>query len=146
MNNRLRLARFNSPPVFKNSLESCLTKWGIESIIRKSSFIHEGKIVSENGKRTYFGSMMITIELDGKNNGYDSKKYECILRHIKLNPILNTYFSRIARLEATRKIADPITGPAYMTFEAKLVKNRIEITIDIEMPCPGNVAMQNILR
>lgn len=129
-----RLARVNEVPLFKTAKLRCLSRWGIQFLIKQCEFISEGQTVRENGTTSFFGSSMITLEAKSKRGEISGKNLDEIITHIKNNPVINIHFSRMARLEATRRIGTATLGTAYYTFSAKRNGKNIEITIDLEIP------------
>ncbi|MFH1435621.1 MAG: hypothetical protein ABIJ56_07875 [Pseudomonadota bacterium] len=135
MSTEPRLARFSEIPVFRTARIRSLSSPGIWLVIKKCEFINEGTIVTENGTTSFYGSSMITLKAessDGKRELGENNLDE-ILKHIQCNPLLNLQLTRMARLEATRRIGSASLGTAYYTFSANRKGSTIEINIDVEI-------------
>jgi hypothetical protein len=129
-----KLARFVTPPLFRTARKRCLTPWGIQLIIQRCEFLHEGQTVTEDGKSHYFGSTMITLKAQDNGRELCDKKLDEILCHIRSSPVINVRLARLARLEATRRIGAPALGTALLTYSARRSGKAIEITLDVEIP------------
>ena len=128
-----RLARLTSPPLFRTSRKRCLTPWGVQLIIQRCEFLHEGQTVAENGASHYFGSAMITLKAQEGRSELGEKRLDEILGHIRSNPFINVRLARMARLEAMRRIGASALGTALLTCSARRSGRTIEITIDVEI-------------
>ncbi len=130
-----RLARFSEIPVFKTARIRSLSTPGIWLVIKKCEFINEGTTVTENGTTSFYGSSMMTLKAEsccGKKE-FSENNLDEILRHVQCNPLLNLQLTRMARIEATRRIGSAALGTAYYTFSAGRKGSTIEINIDVEI-------------
>jgi hypothetical protein len=130
----VRLARVRDLPALRTAKLRCLTPWGIRLIARQSELISEGQTVQENGSSSYYGSSMITLRAESRRGRPGGKDLDELMRHIRNNPFLNIQLSRMARMEATRRIGKAALGTAYCTLSTRKKNGTIEITIDIEIP------------
>lgn len=128
------LARLKEVPLLRTAKTHCLSALGIYRIIKQCEFIFEGQTVRENGTTSFFGSSMITLKTEKGSREINEKNLDEILQQIKNNPILNLQLIRMARLEASHRIAAAALGTAYYTVDVKRNASSIEITIDIEIP------------
>lgn len=132
----IRTARVRRAPLFRTSRLRCLSPWGLEILIRQAEIISEGQTVRENGQASFFGSSMIRLRVeDGRGGGPAGEaQLDELLRHVKTSPVLNLHLTRLARIEATRRIGTATPGTAYYTLSARREGRCIEITIDVEIP------------
>ena len=130
-----RLAGFSEIPVFRTARIRSLSAPGIWLVIKKCEFINEGTTVTENGTTSYYGRTMITLKAEGADGKRElsEKNLDEILRHIQCNPLLNLQLTRMARIEATRRIGSVSLGTAYYTFSASRKGSSLEINIDVEI-------------
>jgi len=132
----IRTARVLRVPLFRTSRLRCLTPWGLELLIRQCEIISEGQTVRENGQASFFGSSMIRLRAEDARGGgpIPEEHLDELLRHVRTSPILNLHLTRLARIEATRRIGTATPGTAYYTLSARREGRCIEITIDVEIP------------
>jgi len=129
-----RLARVRGIPLLRTMKLRCLSPCNAQLVVRKCELLSEGQTVRENGSSSFFGSTMITLRAERIGGRLSDRDLDELLRHIRHSPVVNLHLTRLARLEAARRIGPAAPGTAYYTFSARRSGRSIQITIDVEIP------------
>lgn len=125
-----KIASIKSPPIVKTTSLKLIPTAELKTILQNSEILSEGWTVEDRGERVYYGSCIITIDLDRKTS---DEEFKAIAAHIKKNPLLHIHLTRIARFSAMLNSTITPLSTARFTVSTRIEGRSIKLTIDIEI-------------
>jgi hypothetical protein len=116
----------------------CLTRALEEELFRCAEVLSEGGLRTLGGQRdSYFGSTMISIELDRVRplfrGGLDERTRKLLGDAVDGSVRVRLRAMRLARAEAARRVQDRTLGTAYVETRVRLTERQLHIDVDLEV-------------
>jgi hypothetical protein len=111
-----------------------LTREAEERLFRNVEVLSEGAVRD----RTWFGSTMITVDLEHLESDLrdplDEEGRERLLRLVSGSVRVRIRAMRLARAEVTRRFPDRKLGTAQMETRIRLHGGKLHVDVDVEVP------------
>lgn len=117
---------------------SALSRGLEEAIFRHAEVMSEGSLREMGGEGSYFGSTMITVDLDQLRSKYrgnlDSVGQEHLRDLVEGSVRMRLRAMRIACAEVARRAPDRPFGTAQVETQVRVVQGKLHLDVDLEVP------------
>jgi hypothetical protein len=115
-----------------------LTREAEERLFHRAEVISEGSVRESRGIVSYFGSTMITCDLDDLRAAWrgplDHDARERLARAVAGSVRVRLRIMRLAYAEVARRIPDRPLGTAQVETRVRLEGDRLLLDVDVEVP------------
>lgn len=110
-----------------------------EAIFRRAEVLSEGGCrVGPAGRDAYFGSTMISVDLDHLRSHwrgeFDTKARAALAAAVDGSARVRLRAMRLARAEAARRVPGRAFGTAQVEIRVRLNRDQLHIDVDLEVP------------
>jgi hypothetical protein len=107
-----------------------------EELFRSAEVLSEGGARGGGQGESYFGSTMISVELEGLLAGVRdwAEARRSLLEAIDGSVRVRLRAMRLARAEAARRVPDRTLGTAYIETKVRMTERQLHIDVDLEVP------------
>jgi hypothetical protein len=132
------LAKATRAPLFIERTHRALTREAEEVLFEHAEVMTEGSAGRDPGAESFFGSTMITIDLDklaGRLRGLDAPgMHETLCEVVGSSVRMRLRAMRIACAEVARRVPERDLGTAQVEIRTSIVGSRLHLDVDLEVP------------
>ncbi len=132
------LAKATRAALFVERTHRALTREAEEILFEHAEVLTEGSADRTGGATSFFGSTMITIDLEplaGRLRGLDAPGMrEALCEVVGASVRMRLRAMRIACAEVARRVPDRDLGTAQVEIRTSLVGCRLHLDVDVEVP------------
>ena len=113
-----------------------VTREAEEILFASAEVLSEGTLRETRGGRSYFGSTMITLNLDAVSwrEPLDEEARNRLLRAVQGSVRFRVRAMRLAYEEAARRVRERPVGTALIDTKVRLSGRRLCLDVDLELP------------